>query len=199
MARSKMLKYIVYLLAGLAIGVFFFFPWSALCDDFMARGLSAMSANGIYGVVRSNECRGLIDKVFAYENISVDFPAFRVTTRETLIDPLIFKTIFTASPSCRVTFGKGDFTPVTRQKVSWNSGEAKVKLKNGTFFVDEIKFLGDFSVSGSISFSTKNRGIQNADLRLKLPAEMDRPMQLISGSGVLPITKTSSGEWRVKK
>lgn len=199
MIRSKALKYAAYLIAGLFLGFFLFFPWNSLCDYCMTMGLGNLSANGIYGVVRSNECQGMFDKIFTYKGISVDFPAFRVTIREIQLDPSVLKTIFTISPSCRITLGRGNFTPVTRQKVQWNSGEAKVRLKNGVLYIEEIQFLGDFAASGAISFSAQNHNIVNANLTVKLPAEMDRPMQLIAGSGVLPITKISSGEWRIRK
>lgn len=199
MKKFGALKLTLIGILGFAIGAVFFFPWNAVCDYVMAKGLSVAAENGIYGTVQDNYTEGFLDREFVYRGVQADFPVFRLTSREIHVNPAVFSTIFKAAPTASLTFGRGEITPVTRQKLEWNSGAANVSVKSGIMSVRDIEFTGKFSARGFVEFSAETGKISRANLTLKVPEDMDRAIQMLGTTGMLPVSKIRSGEWKVEK
>jgi len=192
-------KYVLAGLAGLAAGIILFAPWDSLADYAVARGLARAAENGIYGVVREVGTEGLIDKEFVCRGLQLDFPVFRVAADDMSVNPAVLHALFTGRPEASVTFGRGELVPVTRQKLEWNSGSASVSVRNGVVSLSDIEFTGKFSARGFLDFSTETNRITRANLTVKVPEDMDRALQMLGGSGMLPISKVRAGEWKVER
>ena len=185
-------------LAGFSVGIILFMPWNALNDYIMAKGLERAAENGIYASVRSCETEGLLDKQFIYRGIIADFPVFRFAASDVTIAPHILKTI-ASSPSATVEIGRGYILPITRQKLEWTSGTAKISVSGTTISATEISFTGKFSARGFMDFSTETGKISRAKMVLKVPVEMDRALQMVQAGGLLPLSQTAPGEWKVER
>ena len=198
MKSIKTLKTLLIGLAGFVLGAILFMPWNAVNDYIMAKGLERAAENGIYASVRSCETDGLFDKQFIYRGITADFPVFRFVTSDITVDPYILKTL-ASSPSSTVEIGRGYILPVTRQKLEWTSGTAKISVSGTTISATEINFTGKFSVAGFMDFSTDTGKISRAKMTLKVPAELDRALQMVQAGGLLPLSQTGPGEWKVER
>lgn len=197
--KKNIIKYALCGIAGLLLGVYLFLPWDGICGYFLALGQERLSGDGIYVTAREWRSEGIFNKVFVYDGVTADLPVVRFESREISVDPAMISTLFLRAPSCRLKFGRGSVTPMTRQKMEWTAGEASVRAEGGNLVIDDIYFAGKFSARGSLSVSASTGKLSGADLRLKLPADMDRAMQLLSKSGLLPLTNSGPGQWTVKK
>ena len=186
-------------LAGFIAGIFLFLPWDSFADYAVVRGLERAAENGIYGVVRETDTEGFFNRVFVCRDIQLDFPVFRFVAREMSVDPAMLGTLLSRTPAASVSFGRGELTPVTRQKLEWNSGYADVSVKNGVVSLSNIEFTGKFSAHGFLDFSTESRRIMRANLTVKVPEDMDRALQMLGSGGVLPLSKIRAGEWKVSR
>ena len=195
----KLWKPILAALAGLAAGTFLFLPWNQLADYAVVRGLDRAAQNGIYGVVRETGTEGFFDRQLVCRGVQLDFPVFRFTAREVSVDPALLSTLLSRTPAASVTFGRGELTPVTRQKLEWNSGTADVSVKNGVVSLSNIEFTGKFSARGFLDFSLESKRIARANLTVKVPEDLDRALQMLAGGGVLPLSKIRAGEWKVSR
>ncbi len=193
------LRLALYTLLGFLLAGFLFFPWDAIGDCLMARGLAVAAKNGIYAAVGSNFTQGIADKEFVYQKVTADFPVFRFSASQMTVNPEILRTLVAAKPSCTIEFGRGEIIPVTRQKLEWVSGAAEISVSNGIISVSEIDFKGKLSANGFLEISMETGRMSRANMTLKVPTEMDRALEMLGGSGVMPITKIKAGEWKVER
>lgn len=50
-----------------------------------------------------------------------------------------------------------------------------------------------------MDFSTETGKISRAKMVLKVPVEMDRALQMVQAGGLLPLSQTAPGEWKVER
>lgn len=186
-------------ITGFLLGLWLFFPWNALCDYSAAAGLRLAAENGIYASIQSNTTDGIFNKAFVYNGIQADFPVFRAFVRELRVEPSVISSLSSGELKCAVTFGRGELVPVTRQKLEWQSGGATITLGKDSAAVSDIDVKGKFSASGFIEISKATGKLSRAALTLKIPPEMDRAMQLLGTSGMIPVRKIGDGEWMVER
>ena len=184
---------------GFIAAGFLFFPWNAIGDYLMARGLTAAAKNGIYAAVAANSAQGVIDKEFVYQKVTADFPVFRFSASQMIVNPGMIRTIATAKPSCKIQLGRGEIIPVTRQKLEWVSGAADISVSGGIIYVSNIDFKGKFSANGFLEISAETGKMSRANMTLRVPQEMDRAFEMLGSSGMVPITKVKAGEWKVER
>lgn len=199
MRRSSVVKIALSCLAGLAVGMLVFFPWRSVGDYAAAKGLATAASNGVYASIQSYSSDGLFDKQFMYRGVIADFPVFRFSAGDVVVDPLMLRSILKFTPTCTVKLGKGEIIPLTRQKLAWKSGSMNVALGKDTVSITEIWLTGDFSARGFLEVSKETGKIARANLTLKVPADMDRALEIFGSNGILPLTKIRDGEWKVER
>lgn len=190
---------ILALAAGIVAAALIFFPWNSLGGTIFALGARAAADNGIFVTSRSAETSGVFSKRFTYSSVNADFPLFRFTASEVSVTPSILSSIFSSEKKCTLSFGRGSVTPVTRQSLEWNSGTADVTLSPTSVLLENISFAGKMSATGFIEISRETSRIARARVLLKVPSELDRVLEMASRSGMMPISKIKSGEWRIER
>lgn len=193
------LKLVLIAVVGFIIGVLIFFPWQSLGDYIMSRGLAVAAENGIYASVEDSYTEGVIDKVIVYRRVTADFPVFRLSAGEISINPAFISSLLTGKLSCSIKLGRGEIMPVTRQKLEWSSGSASISVEKEIISVRDIEFLGKFSARGFFEISTQTGRIARANMVLHIPQEMDRAFEMLGKSGMVPVNKVKSGEWKVER
>ncbi len=184
---------------GFILGIVLFFPWQSIGDYVMSRGLAVAAENGIYATVEGCDAEGLIDKEFVYQSITADFPVFRFSVGEIRVNPAFISSILSRKFSCSVKLGRGEIMPVTRQKLEWTSASAAIFVEKEFISVRDIAFFGNFSARGFFEISRETGQILRANMVLHLPEDMDRAFEMLSRSGMVPLTKIKTGEWKVER
>jgi hypothetical protein len=197
MRALKNWKAIAAVIAGLLIGTVLFFPWKELSSMVLAEGFDVAAKNGIYASVKESSCEGILDKNFVYNGLTIDFPLFRFYTSELSVDPGMISSLLHHDVRAAVNLGRGEITPVTRQKLEWTEGSVNVTAGRDSVSVSDIDIRGKVSVSGYMEISRANGKISHARLTLKVPAEMDRAIQMLGSSGMFSVSKIKDGEWRI--
>ncbi|MDL2297554.1 hypothetical protein LJC40_00205 [Synergistaceae bacterium OttesenSCG-928-D05] len=191
-------KFILAGLIGLILGLLLFLPWQAIGDYAIEKGLTRAAEKNIYATVNSHTVEGVFNKVFVLRGIRVDYPVFSITLRELRIDPHMLG-LLSASQEVDLVIGRGELIPVTRQSLEWNSGTAKVTRRGEIISFNEVDIKGAFSAKGSLAFSTATGKLTSGALTLTVPVTMDRALQMVSGSGLVPLRKIKDGEWRIER
>ncbi|MEA4873177.1 MAG: type II secretion system protein GspN [Synergistaceae bacterium] len=199
MALSKPLKIIFAGLCGLIAGLALFFPWDAAAEYAASRAAAAASEKNIFLSFQNIFTEGLLDREFICRGFTADMPAVSIKISEARVDPMFIRSLISASKTGTLSFGRGEITTVTKQKLKWTSGTANVKSTGDTLYVDDITLDGDVSAKGFINISNETGKIVNADITARFPDEFDRALQMLSNLQVLPLTKISSGEWRITR
>ena len=199
MALSKTLKVFFAGSLGLIAGLALFFPWNTAAEYSAGRAALSASEKNIFISFRDTYTEGLLDREFVYRGITADMPAVSITVNEARVDPMILKSLISASKTRTLSFGNGEITTLTRQKLKWTSGKANISSDGETLYLDDLTLDGDVSAKGSINISTDTGKIVAADMTASFPHEFDRALQMLSNMQVLPLTKISSGEWRISR
>ena len=199
MTPVKIWKLALSGILGLILGIQLFFPWGAVGDYIMAKTIAGAAENGIYATVQKSFARGILDKELIYLGLQADFPVFRADIKEVAVDPLLLHSIVTATPSCSVTLGRGTIKPVTGRELEWKSGTAYVSAGKTTVYIKDIELKGDFSAEGFMEISRENGTIVHAKLAIKVPEEMDRPLQMLSAAGIIRASRVKTGEWKIER
>ncbi len=126
-------------------------------------------------------------------------PAVSITVNEARVDPMILKSLISASKTGTLSFGSGEITTLTRQKLKMDLRKANISSDGETLYLDDLTLDDDVSAKGSINISTDTGKIVAADMTASFPHEFDRALQMLSNMQVLPLTKISSGEWRISR
>ncbi|MCC8177647.1 MAG: hypothetical protein LIO38_00805, partial [Cloacibacillus sp.] len=87
----------------------------------------------------------------------------------------------------------------TRQALEWNGGTADISLTPQSLMVENIAFTGKTSVTGFAELSRETGKLTRAKMLLKVPAELDRALEMAGKMGMVPLTKVKSGEWRIER
>lgn len=193
------LKLVLIAAAGFILGILLFFPWQSIGDYVMSRGLAIAAENGIYASVDGCGAEGLIDKEIVYQRVTADFPVFRFSVGEIRLNPAFISSLFSRKLSCTVKLGRGEIMPVTRQKLEWTSASASIFIEKELVSVRDIEFLGKFSARGFLEISRETGRISRANMILHIPEDMDRAFEMLSRSGMAPLTKIKTGEWKVER
>ncbi|MDO5114975.1 MAG: type II secretion system protein GspN [Synergistaceae bacterium] len=196
---KKFIRYSLAALLGLICGLLLFFPWTTLAGTISSLAATAAAENGIYLTVGSSRAEGILFKKFSYSAINADFPVLRGSLRELTVAPSFISSLFSDEKSARLTFGRGSVVPVTRQELNWNAGAADVILKAESLLVENISFTGESSLSGFAELSRSDFRIIRANLLVKVPAELDRMLEMMQKTNMIPLTKVKSGEWRIER
>ena len=199
MALSKTLKDFFAGSLGLIAGLALFFPWDTAAEYSAGRAALSASEKNIFISFRDTYTEGLLDREFVYRGITADMPAVSITVNEARVDPMILKSLISASKTGTLSFGSGEITSLTRQKLKRTSGKANISSDGETLYLDDLTLDGDVSAKGSINISTDTGKIVAADMTASFPHEFDRALQMLSNMQVLPLTKISSGEWRISR
>ena len=186
-------------LAGLIIGIAIFFPWDALGSSLFAFAAKEAASRGVYVTASSSEVSGLFKKNFSYKGVNADLPVARASLREVSVEPDILSSLLSGEKSARLTFGRGNIVPVTRQPIEWNSGSASVRVTENTIIVEDISFTGPTSISGSAEISPSAMRLVRARLLVKAPPELDRMFEMLRMTNMLPLKKVKEGEWRIER
>ncbi len=113
-------------------------------------------------------------------------PAVSITVNEARVDPMILKSLISASKTGTLSFGSGEITTLTRQKLKMDLGKANISSDGETLYLDDLTLDGDVSAKGSINISTDTGKIVAADMTASFPHEFDRALQMLSNMQVLP-------------
>ena len=196
---KRLLIKALVLTAGIIMGLLLFFPWNNASETLLSVASRVMADNGIFVTVKDSEVSGVFSKNFTYRGINADFPVFRITLREATLTPSIISSLFSGKRSCHITVGRGSLVPVTRQPLEWNSGEAELTLTQEGLLLEDISFTGKTSITGFMEISRVTMKIARAKLLLKVQPELDRVLEMISRTGMLPLSKIKNGEWRIER
>ncbi|MDD7648590.1 type II secretion system protein GspN [Cloacibacillus porcorum] len=196
---KKTLRGAAAVIAGLFCGLLVFFPWSSLAGTSASMAMSAAAENGIFLTVASSGVSGLFSKSFIYNGVNADFPVFRFSAGEVTFTPSIISSLFSQTKSCRLEMGRGSLVPVTRQALEWNGGTADISLTPQSLMIENIAFTGKTSVTGFAELSRETGKLTRAKMLLKVPAELDRALEMAGKMGMVPLTKVKSGEWRIER
>lgn len=196
--RSRAWKYILAGVAGLLLGFYISLPWGAVGDYAVATILNKAAGNRVYATVANHSVEGFFSKTLVMCGIRVDYPVASITLRELCVTPHLLSLLLSAQ-TVDLTLGRAELTFVTRQSLEWNSGTAKITKRGDVVAFEEIDIRGAFSVTGSLDFSTATGQLGAANLTVILPETMDRALQMLSGSGLLPLRKVKNGEWRIER
>lgn len=199
MALSNALKVIFAGLCGLIAGMVLFFPWDAAAEYAASRTAASASEKNIFISFRDIYTEGFADRKFICRGFTADMPAVSIKVSEARVDPMFIRSLISASKTGTLSFGRGEITTVTKQKLKWTSGTANIKSNGDTLYIDDITLTGDVSAKGFINISNETGNIVNADITARFPDEFDRALQMLSNMQVLPLTKISSGEWRISR
>lgn len=195
----KVLRNTAVAVLGLLCGLLIFFPWQPLAGTAASTATSVAAENGIFLTVAGSEVSGLFSKSFTYRGVNADFPVFRFSAGEISITPAILSSLFSPTKSCRLAMGRGSVVPVTRQAFEWNGGTADVSLTPQSLMIENIAFTGKTAVTGFAELSRETGKLTRAKMLIKVPAELDRALEMAGKMGMAPLTKVKSGEWRIER
>ena len=195
----KVLRNTAVTVLGLLCGLLAFFPWQPLAGTAASTAASVAAENGIFLTVAGSEVSGLFSKSFTYRGVNADFPVFRFSAGEISITPAILSSLFSPTKSCRLAMGRGSVVPVTRQAFEWNGGTADVSLTPQSLMIENIAFTGKTAVTGFAELSRETGKLTRAKMLIKVPAELDRALEMAGKMGMAPLTKVKSGEWRIER
>ncbi|MDY9920312.1 MAG: type II secretion system protein GspN [Synergistota bacterium] len=199
MTLSKTLKIIFAGSCGLIAGMALFFPWDTAAEYSASRAALSASEKNIFISFRDIYTEGLLDREFIYRGITADMPAVSIKVNEAKVDPKVIRSLISASRTATLSFGSGEITTVTKQKLKWTSGTANIRSGGDTLYLDDLTLAGDVSAKGFLSISKDTGKIVAADMTARFPDEFDRALQMLSNMQVIPLTKIGSGEWRISR
>ncbi|HAJ93455.1 MAG TPA: hypothetical protein DCM41_01045 [Synergistaceae bacterium] len=199
MALSKPLKIFFAGLCGLIAGLVLFFPWDSSAEYAASKAAAAASEKNIFLSFQNIYTEGFLDREFICRGFTADMPAVSIKVSEARVDPMFIRSLISASKTGTLSFGRGEITTLTRQKLIWTSGTANIISDGETLYLDDLTLAGDVSAKGFINISTDTGKIVAADLTARFPHEFDRALQMLSNMQVLPLTKISPGEWRISR
>ena len=110
MALSKTLKVFFAGSLGLIAGLALFFPWDPAAEYSAGRAALSASEKNIFISFRDTYTEGLLDREFVYRGITADMPAVSITVNEARVDPMILKSLISASKTGTLSFGSGEIT-----------------------------------------------------------------------------------------
>ena len=195
----KALRNTALTLLGLFCGLLIFFPWQPLAESAASMAASVAAENGIFLTAAASEVSGLFSKSFTYRGVNADFPVFRFSTGEITLTPAILSSLFSPAKSCRLVMGRGSVVPVTRQAFEWNGGTADISLTPQSLMIENIAFTGKTAVTGFAELSRETGKLTRAKMLIKVPAELDRALEMAGKMGMAPLTKVKGGEWRIER
>lgn len=199
MLRSKLVKIIFAALCGLIVGTVLFFPWETTAEYSASKAAMAAAQKNICMSYSDIYTEGLIDRELICTGVTADLPAFSIKISEVRFDPSLIKSILSLSLRGNVYLGRGEITTLTRQKLKWTSGTAKLSVKNDMLYLDDLALSGDVTAKGFINLSMDTGKIANSDLTARFPHEFDRALQMLSTMRIINLTKVSPGEWRITR
>ena len=199
MLRSKLVKIIFAALCGLIVGTVLFFPWEMTAEYSASKAAMAAAQKNICMSYSDIYTEGLLDRELICTGVTADLPAFSIKISEVRFDPSLIKSILSLSLRGNVYLGRGEITTVTRQKLKWTSGTAKLSVKNDMLYLDDLALSGDVTAKGFINLSMDTGKIANSDLTARFPHEFDRALQMLSTMRIINLTKVSPGEWRITR
>jgi hypothetical protein len=199
MLRSKLVKIIFAALCGLIVGTVLFFPWEMTAEYSASKAAMAAAQKNICMSYSDIYTEGLLDRELICTGVTADLPAFSIKISEVRFDPSLIKSILSLSLRGNVYLGRGEITTVTRQKLKWTSGTAKLSVKNDMLYLDDLALSGDVTAKGYINLSMDTGKIANSDLTARFPHEFDRALQMLSTMQIINLTKVSPGEWRITR
>lgn len=199
MVLSKTLKTIFAGSCGLIVGITLFFPWQTAAEYAAGRAAVSASEKNIFISFRDIYTEGLLNREFIYRNITADMPAVSIKLSEARVDPQIVRSFMSFSKTGTLSFGSGEVTTVTRQKIKWTSGKADICSDKDTLYIKNMVLTGDISAKGFINITKDTGKISEANMTVSLPGDFDRALQMLSNMQLLPLTKISSGKWRISR
>ena len=199
MLRSKLVKIIFAALCGLIVGTVLFFPWEMTAEYSASKAAMAAAQKNICMSYSDIYTEGLLDRELICTGVTADLPAFSIKISEVRFDPSLIKSILSLSLRGNVYLGRGEITTVTRQKLKWTSGTAKLSVKDNILYLDDLELSGDVTAKGFINLSMDTGKIANSDLTARFPHEFDRALQMLSTMRIINLTKVSPGEWRITR
>ena len=199
MLRSKLVKIIFAALCGLIVGTVLFFPWEMTAEYSASKAAMAAAQKNICMSYSDIYTEGLLDRELICTGVTADLPAFSIKISEVRFDPSLIKSILSLSLRGNVYLGRGEITTVTRQKLKWTSGTAKLSVKDNILYLDDLELSGDVTAKGYINLSMDTGKIANSDLTARFPHEFDRALQMLSTMQIINLTKVSPGEWRITR
>ena len=195
----KLLRNAAITAVGLVCGLLLFFPWSTLAGTLASAAANVAAENGIFLTISSSETSGLFSKSFTHSGVNADFPVFRFSAVEVTVTPSIISSLFSETKSCRLEMGRGSVVPVTRQAFEWNGGTADISITPQSLMIENIALAGKTSATGFAELSRETGKLTRAKMLIKVPAELDRALEMAGKMGMAPLTKVKSGEWRIER
>ncbi|MDO4952602.1 MAG: type II secretion system protein GspN [Synergistaceae bacterium] len=189
--KTLLICFLVFLL-----GCVLFFPWNAVQSYAVTRIFRIAANNGVYVSAQNSPTEGLLDKKFVCSRVLADFPLLRFKTDRIAVNPAIFRTLC-GKPSALVEIGSGSLTLITKQQLSWNSGVMQLSAEKDTVSLRDVNVSGEFSAEGFAEFSLGSGEIRRAQLALKVPAEVENALEMLSKGMVKGLEKTAPGNWRL--
>lgn len=199
MLHSKLVKVVFAGLCGLIAGTALFFPWATTAEYFANKAALAASEKNICMSYSDIFTEGLLDKEFVCSGVTADLPAFSIKINEVRFDPFLIRSILSLSLKGNIYLGKGEITTVTRQKLKWTSGTAKLSVKDDILYFGDLTLVGDVAAKGFINLFMDTGKIAGSDLTARFPQEFDRALQMLSNLNIMTLTNIKPGEWRITR
>ena len=81
---------------------------------------------------------------------------------------------------------------------AWRGGSFRLVAGSAGVALEQVDIKGDFAASGRVVVSPATARITEADLRLKVPVELDPALNALTS--LLPFARDgSAGEWRMRR
>jgi len=187
---------VLFLIALLALWVHF--PWEGAARYALARTTPRLAEQGFALLYDDIVVEGRMFPRFTFVNLSLASPLLTLREGRLVVTPHPTASLLERRGVCAVSLSGGDMRMLGGKGAAWRSGSFRLVAGSGGVALEQVDIKGEFAASGYIAVSPATAKITEADLRLKIPAELDPALNALTS--ILPLAREgSAGEWRVHR
>lgn len=174
------------------------FPWEGAARYALARTAPRLAEQGFSLLYDDIAVEGRFFPRFTFVNLSLASPLLTLREGRLVVTPHPTASLLERRGVCAVSLSGGEMRMLGGKGAAWRGGSFRLVAGSAGVALERVDIKGDFAASGHIAVSPATAKITEADLRLKVPVELDPALNALTS--LLPLVRESSvGEWRIRR
>ena len=190
-----LIKTLIFIVGALA-SLWIFMPWGEMGEYAVLSAEKTASSRG-YNIQHSSVSGSWIGPSILINDFASRMVLAGGEFKTLRLSPSFIQSLIRFSPVMSVSFTGGKLSLPGGNDADLGSGRVEISLKNGILLLNNLRSTGELSFDGFATININSARIENADIMINSPERIESSLN--SMSIMLPLTRESAGQWRLKR